>query len=134
MKSNRRNFLKLTTLGLGVAPIIGKILGLDNSALAAKGKSEDAKIKLQGYINTGKAPENKASKKKYDAHMKQLTSALKNGKKDVPQCANCKHYKPQKGKDGWGKCAMVGATGKEGKLVSKDGWCKVWSLNKKALS
>lgn len=138
MESNRRNFLKSTLLTLGVAPLVGKVLGLNNEALASgTSKAEhDSMVKLQGYSKSGKP--DKKSQKKYDDHVKKLKEAYEKEKKDmgsaVPQCLNCKHYKPQKDKEGWGKCSMVGATGKPGKYVRDAGWCKVWAVNKKKLS
>lgn len=139
MNTNRRNFFKSTILGLSALPVIGKFLGTE--ALAADDKSKgdhDSKVKLQGYDKTGKVPTKASSKKKYDGHVKKLEKAYKAKKKElgknVPQCVNCKHYKPNKKMEGWGKCAMVGATGKPGKWVRKNGWCKVWAVNKKSIA
>lgn len=134
MKANRRNFIKSTLFGLGSLGFIGKISGLSNEAFAA---GNDSKIKKQGYISKGQ-PTEKASIKKYKVHTKKLNKALaKVGKAEGstnPKCKNCKYFKTKNLPEGYGKCAMVGATGKPGKMVNAKGWCKVWSVNKKALS
>ncbi|MCY4643145.1 MAG: high-potential iron-sulfur protein [Bacteriovoracales bacterium] len=125
---NRRHFLQSTLFALGSLPLSSKLFAsLLNTAWATD--SLDSKVTRQGYTTT-LPPKKALDKKKYTQHSAKV-GKIKAGLK--PNCKNCKHYKPVKAHPGWGKCTMVGATGKEGKLVSENGWCKVWLINKKAV-
>ena len=128
MQQNRRNFLKLGFMATGIFTLTSRGLGLFNAAWA-QASAHDAKITKQGYTTT-LPPAKAADKKKYDRH---VTKAEKAKAGPKPNCKNCKHYKPVAAQKGWGKCTMVGATGKPGKFVAEAGWCKVWLINKKAI-
>jgi len=117
---NRRYFLKTSIFSLSMAGIFAKTMGLFNLSFAAACKTPDEKITKQKYISNV-----------FTATPKQL-KPLKKYKKEgdfITACINCKHYK--KPKDGYGKCAMVGAKGKPCSRVSEAGMCKVYMLNKK---
>ncbi len=85
----------------------------------------------QGYISNLKLnkPDNAAAKKKLEKDKDKVAKTLggKNPKGILPICQNCAQYRPAK--DGYGKCAMVGAMGRTPtSYVAKEGWCKVWSV------
>ena len=126
MGQNRRNFLKYSVFVGGLSALTFRLSGLFNSAWAV---ALDSKIKRQGYT-TALPPQKASDLKKYNLHSSKANKA-KVGL--APNCQNCKHFKPVVAKQGWGKCAIVGATGRVGKLVSEKGWCKLWALNKKAI-
>ena len=128
MGLSRRDFLKYGVLTGGLSALASRLSpGLFNTAWASS--APDSKIKRQGYTTV--LPPLKASDaKKYDRHSSKASKAKASL---APNCQNCKHYKPVVSPKDWGKCAMVGATGTAGKLVSKEGWCKVWALNKKVI-
>ena len=123
----RRDFLKSSILLTGALGLTSRAFNLLPSAQATT--PLDAKITRQDYTKDI-PPKKTAAKKKYDSHIAKLAK-IKAGTK--PNCKNCKQYKPIAAHPGWGKCAMVGATGKPGKLVAQEGWCKVWMVNKKVL-
>ena len=129
MQQSRRAFLKSSLFAAGFLALAPRFLGWLPTAWAAEKGAQDAKINRQGYTRV--VPPKKASdQKKYARH-----SAKSQGVKPgvLPNCKNCKQFKPIAGQPGWGKCAMVGATGKPGKQVSEDGWCRVWMINRKAI-
>lgn len=140
-KLSRRKFFKASALFAGALVTVSNRPGLLSTALAA---NPDDAITKQNYIHDVTAGEFKSDKdeKKYNKHAKKISKALekaaKKEKKTVeemypsasdlkPMCLYCKHYKDAK--DGYGNCAMVGATGD--KKVFEKGWCKVWAINKK---
>ena len=127
MKLNRRSFFKKSILGLLALPIFTKATGLLQPAQAsagAKGEQNDSKIKKQGYVHDAKTIDAmKDGKKKYKKYFKAKTADFQ------PSCLNCKFYKKAKGD--YATCAMVGANGKPGKWVYKDGMCKVYAKKKK---
>ena len=122
MLQNRRHFLKSGFIALGAIPLVPLFFK------TARAEALDGQVTKQGYTTT-LPPAKEADKKKYDKHLAKVSKIKPDA---VPNCKNCKHFKPVPAHSGWGKCAMVGATGKPGKLVAQDGWCKVWFINKKA--
>jgi hypothetical protein len=128
MKISRRSFFGRTIAGLAAIPFIAKNTGLISEAIAADAK--DSKITRQGYIHDVSAAEDETNKVE-NAKLGKIKKYSKFKTKDfTPNCENCKFYK-KPGEDGYGKCAMVGATAKPGKWVYKNGLCKVYAKNKK---
>ncbi len=124
MKQTRRNFLKSALWGIGSISIIAKASGLLNKAYAAV--KSDSKITSNDYLHKGPPTDAKLLKIYDGKHLKAAKKKDPNFNA-IRNCENCKQFNV-KGlpADGWGKCAMVGATGKDCKWVWKEGWCKVW--------
>ena len=134
---SRRSFFKTSALAAFGLGFFGKLTTNLSSAIAAgKEKLADHLIKRQGYIHDAvstKGPtSDEKSMKTYLKHvgkMNKVTKGLPKAAAVTPRCANCKYYKPIAGTE-YGKCAMVGATGKPGKQVFKNGWCKIFRMQK----
>jgi anaerobic selenocysteine-containing dehydrogenase len=132
---SRRNFFKKSAYAMAGMSFFGKLTtGLSNAFAGAE--LPDHIIKLQGYVHdvlATKGPQGvEKSVKKYKKHVKKMQALVEGLPKSAevsPQCSNCKHYKPIAGTD-YGKCAMVGATGKPGKQVYKNGWCRIFKMKK----
>lgn len=129
MKLSRRNLFKASLLAVAGVLSLRKNSYILQPVMGTEGALADAKVTRQGYVHdiSQAIPTDAKSLKKYT---KNVTQVKKAGGSAVPSCATCRHYK--KPKDGYGTCAMVGATGKtEGKLVAQTGWCRVYTINKK---
>jgi hypothetical protein len=128
MNTNRRQLIKRGLLSfpaiyLGITQFPFKSLITKATELL------DKNIKKQGYVHD--VFKNRPTEKKFERHLKKLSklTAETADHKILPACLNCKHYK--KPENDWGLCAMVGANKKNNLRVYKNGWCKVWSINKK---
>lgn len=133
--SNRRSFFKKSALAIAGMSFLGNLATNFSNAVAGT-ELPDHIIKRQGYAHDvlgTKGPTGvEKSIKKYKTHMKKMQSlveGLPKASEASPRCLNCKYFKPIAGTD-YGKCAMVGATGRPGKQVYKNGWCRVFSMKK----
>jgi len=131
---SRRSFFKTSALAAFGLGFFGKLTTNLSSAFASGKELADNLIKRQGYIHdavSSKGPaSDEKSMKSYNKHVGKMNKAIKGLPKAAsvtPRCSNCKYYKPIAGSE-YGKCAMVGATGKPGKQVFKNGWCKIFRM------
>ncbi len=126
---SRRMFFKAGIATLAAVTSLKKMPGLIGNVLAAS--LPDSAINKQNYLHDilKSKPTDPAALKKYEIHVKKVGEL---GGKD-PMCLNCTHFRPLENGE-YGKCAMVGAKdSKPGERVYKNGWCKIYTPNKKIL-
>ena len=116
---SRRNFIKLSAIGLAMAPLANLLMSTSAQAGAAK---RDVPAQVSAVSEDD--PQAKALHYKEDA-----TAANPVGRKDSQFCSNCQLYSGQSGAK-WGPCAIFSyRTNPKTNTpfeVSAQGWCQAW--------
>ena len=117
MEQSRRAFLKSSLFAAGFLALAPRFLECLPTARAAEEGAQDAKINRQGYTRVV-PPKKVSDQKKYARH-----SAKSQGVKPgvLPNCKNCKQFKPIAGQPGWGKVRHGWGYGKARKAGVR-GW------------
>ena len=116
--SGRRNFIKLSAIGLTIAPLANLLV--NNSVQAIATKREKPQVPNLSEDD----PQAKALHYKENA-----TTANAIGREDNQFCSNCQLYTGQPNEE-WGPCAIfsyrINPKTNTPYMVSAQGWCRGW--------
>jgi len=117
--TSRRNFLKISAIGLAVAPLTQLVM-----STAVQAKQVPRHLPAEAAALSEDDPQAKALHYKEDA-----TDANIAGRKEGQFCSNCQLYTGQPG-EAWGPCAIfsyrTNPHANKPFVVSATGWCDAW--------
>lgn len=117
--SGRRNFLRISAIGIAVAPLTQLVM-----STAAQAAQAPRNLPPEASALNEDDPQAKALHYKQDA-----AEANAIGRKEGQYCSNCQLYSGQPGKE-WGPCAVfsyrINPDANKPFVVSATGWCDAW--------